>query len=186
MRNHLALVTGLFLSSCLPMEAQIRASQIVLPQTSPSLTMILFRAPRVRLPIIAPLIQLPVKPLSYPAFLLAASYKPEPSLESRLSIEVFRTPFLKESSFLIAHLWRGLQLDGFESTLHSQNPQFGSTECSISFQDFRSSSHDQLGVTSSVRFYGVSLRYNFGRDVEARKPIALWRSLSRIVGPALN
>jgi hypothetical protein len=186
MRNHLALVTGLFLSSCLPMEAQIRASQIVLPQTSPSLTMILFRAPQVPSSLIVLSIQLPRKPLSYPVFFLAAAYKPEPSLESRLPIDVFRTPFLKESSFLIAHLWRGLQLDGFESTLHSQNPQFGSPASGIGFQDFRSSPHDQAGVTSSVGFYGISLRYSFGRDAEARKPIALWRSLSRFVGPALN
>jgi hypothetical protein len=186
MGNHLVLVTGLLLSSCLPMKAQIPAAQIVLPQTSPSLIKILFRAPQVPASLIVLTNQLPRKPVSYPVFLLAAAYKPEPSLESRLPIEVFRTPFLKKSSFLIAHFWRGLQMDGFESTLHSQNPQFGSPASSVGFQDFRPSSHDQAGVTSSVRFYGISLRYSLGRDAETRKPIAPWRSLSRIVGPALN
>jgi hypothetical protein len=162
MGNHLVLVTGLFLSSCLTIEAQTPATQIALEQTSPSLTKILFRAPPVPSSLIVLPIQLPRTPLSYPVFFLAAAYKPEPSPESRLPIEVFRTPFLKESSFLLANLWRGLQLDGFERTLHSQNPQFGSSASSIGFQDFRSSSHDQAAVTSSLGYYGISLRYSFG------------------------
>jgi len=31
-----------------------------------------------------------------------------------------------ESSFLVARLWRGLQLDAVDSTLHSQSLQLGS------------------------------------------------------------
>ena len=186
MGNHLLPVAALLLSSCLSMEAQTTATQVALAQTSSSLTIVQFPASRVRVPLIVLPIQLPRKPLSYSVFFLAAAYKPEPSLESRLSIEVFRTPFLKESSFLLADLWRGLQLDGFESTLHSQNPQFWSPASSIGFQDFRSSSHDEAAVTSSVGFYGISLRYSFGRDAETRKPIPMWRCLSRIIGTVLN
>jgi len=69
------------------MEGQTPPTQVVLAQTSPSLTMILFPAPRVRLsPIVLP-VQLPRKPLPHPEFLLAAAYKAEPNLESRLPIE---------------------------------------------------------------------------------------------------
>ena len=42
MLNHLVLAGGLLLSSCVPIEAQITATQIVLAQTSPDLTMIRF------------------------------------------------------------------------------------------------------------------------------------------------
>ena len=125
MRSHLVLVVGLLLSSCLPMEAQTPATQVVLAQTSPNLTMIPVRTLRLRLLLIALPIQLPRKLLPHPEFLLAAAYKPEPSLESRLSIEEFRAPFLTESSFLLARLWRGLQLDVVDSTLHSQSLQLG-------------------------------------------------------------
>jgi hypothetical protein len=177
MRNHSILAAGLLLSSCLPMQAQTPATQIVLAQTSPNLTMILFRAPQVRLSLTVLPIQLPGKPLSHRAFFLGAAYEPEASLESWLPIEVIRTPLLTESSFLIARLWRGLQVDGFDSTVYSQ---------SSGFQDFRPSSHDQAGIASSVGLDGISLRYSFGRDAETRKPIPIWRCLSRIVGTVLN
>jgi hypothetical protein len=182
MRNHLVLVAGLVLSSCLPMEAQTPATQIVLAQTSSSLTMILFRASRVRLSLIVLPIQLPGKPLPHPAFLWAEAYKPESSLESRLPIEEFRTPLLTESSFLVAHLWRGLQLYIFESTLHSQSLQLGSPTSGIGFEDLRPSSNDQAGIASSVGLDGISLRYSFGRDAETRKPVQIWRCVSWVIG----
>jgi hypothetical protein len=182
MRNCLILVLGLLLRSCLPLEAQVPATQIVLAQTSSSLTMILFRAPRVRLSLIVLPIQLPAKPLSPPAFLLAAVYKPESSLESRLPIEEFRTPLLTESNFLVAHLWRGLQLDVFERTLHSQGLQLGSPMSGVGFRDLRPSTNDQAGIANSVGLDGISLRYSFGRDAETRKPVQIWRCVSRVMG----
>jgi hypothetical protein len=182
MRNHLVVVAGLLLSSCLSMEAQTPATQIVLAQTSPSLTMILFPASRVRSSLIVLPIQLPGKPLPHPAFLWAAAYKPEPSLESRLPIEEFRTPLLTESSFLVAHLWRGLQLDVFERTLYSQSLQLGSPTSGIGFEDLRSSRSDQAAIASSVGLDGISLRYSFGRDAETRKPVQILRCMSWVIG----
>jgi hypothetical protein len=184
MRSHLVLVAGLILGNYLPMEAQTPATQIVLAQTSPSpnLTMILFRAPRVRLSLVVLPIQLPRNPLPHPAFLLAAAYKPEPSLESRLPIEEVRTSLLTESSFLVAHLWRGLQLDIVDSTLHSQSLQLGSPRSGSGFQDFHPSSHDQAGIASSVGLDGISLRYSFGRDAETKKPVQMLRCVSWVIG----
>jgi hypothetical protein len=182
MRNYLILAAGLLLSGCLPMEAQTLATETVLAQTSPSLTLIVLRASRVRLsPIVLP-VQLPRKPLPHPAILLAGVYKPETSLETRLPIEEFRTPFLTESSFLVAHLWRGLQLDAVDSTLHSQSLQLGSPRIGSGFQNFRPSSHDQAGITSSSEFDGIRLRYSFGRDSDTRKAIRMWRCVSWAIG----
>ena len=149
MRNYLVLVAGLLLISCLPMEAQTLATEVVLRHTLPSLTLIGLRTSRVRIsPIVLP-IQLPRKPIPH-LIRLAGAYKPGASLETRLPIEDVRTPFLTESSFLIAHLWRGLQLDAVDSTVHSQSLQLGSQRTGSGFQDFRPSSHDQEGVANSV------------------------------------
>ena len=180
MRNHLVLLAGLILSSCLPMEAQTPAAKIVLAQTVPGLSMMLFRAPRVGLSLIVPPTALPSVP--HPAYLLGEAYKPEPSLESRLPIEVVRTSFLTESSFLIAHVWRGVQLDVFESTLHSRSLLIGSPSFASSIQDFQPSSHDQAGVANSIGFDGISLRYTFDRKAETGKPNQIWRCVSWIIG----
>lgn len=175
MRNYLVLVAGLLLMGCLSMEAQTLANRIVLAQTSPSPTLIVLRTSRVRLlPFVLP-IQLTRKPLPHPAMLFAWAYKPEAGLETRLPIEEFRAPFLTESSFLVAHLWRGLQLDVMDSTIYSQSLQRGSPRIGSGFQNFRPSSHDQAGITSSAELDGIRLRYSFGRDADTRRLIRIWR-----------
>jgi hypothetical protein len=176
MRVQFALVAGLLLSSCLPITAQTPAAQIVLAQTPSSPTMILFRTPRVRLSLIAPPIQLPREPLPHPAFHLAAAYKPEPSLESRLPIEEVRTSFLTESSFQVVHLWRGLRLDVSDSTIHFQSLRLGSSRSGGGFQDLRVPTHDQAGIAKSVEFDGINLKYSFGRDTQTRRPGQIWRA----------
>jgi hypothetical protein len=176
MPNLLALVAGLLLSICLPVKAQTLAKQIVLAQKSSSPNTILLPASRVRFSLIVQPIKLSRKPLPPLALLLAATYKPEPSLGSRLPIEEVRTSFLTESRFQLAHFWRGLQLDAIDSTLRFGSPRSGS-----GFQDFRPPSHDQEGVASSVGFDGISLRYSFDRDVETRTPAQGWHCMLWIV-----
>ncbi len=182
MRKYLILAAGLLLSGWPSMEAQTLATETVLAQTSPSLTLIVLRASRVRLPPMVLPVQPPRKPIPHPAILLAGIYKPETSLETRLPIEEFRTPFLTESSFLVAHLWRGLQLDAVDSTLRSQSLQLGSPRTGGGFQNFRPSSHDQAGITSSAELGGIRLRYSFGRDSDTRKGIGIWRCVSWAMG----
>jgi hypothetical protein len=182
MRDRLIVVIGLVLSSCLPLEAQTPATQIALAQTYPDLTTILFPATRFPLsPIVLP-IPLFGKPFPHPAFLLDAAYEPDPSLESRLSIESFRTPLLTESSFRIADLWRGLKLDLFQSTLHSHGPQLGSPTSGVGSYYLRPSTNDQAGLANSVSLSGISLRYSFGRDAETRKAVHIWRCVSWVIG----
>jgi hypothetical protein len=173
---------GLLLIACFHTEAQTPATQFALEQTPPDLTMILFPAPRVWLsPIVLP-IQLLGKPFPRPAFLLSAVYGPEPSLESRLPIDEFRTPLLTESSFLVAHLWRGLKLDLFESTLHSRGLQLGSPTSGVGSYHLRLSSNDQAGLANSVGLEGIRVRFSFGRDAETRKPVQIWRCVSWVIG----
>jgi hypothetical protein len=178
MRNQLVLLAGLLLSSCFPMEAQAPVAPAILAHTSPGLpmTITLFRASPIRSST-----TLPERPPRRPAFLLATAYGPEPSLESRLPIDQFQTPLLAESRFPVAHLWRGLKLDVFESTFHSHSWQRGSPTSGVGFQDLRPLSSDQAGIGSSIRHNGLSLTYSFGRDA-ARRPIQILRCLSWVVG----
>lgn len=108
---------------------------------------------------------------------LAPRYAQEPSLESRFSIEAVRTPFLSESTYPIMHLWRGLDLDGFDNTIHAQNTELGWLASRGFFQAAPPSNHDQASVGSSLETYGISLRYTFGSPTSHRlRPI--WRSVS--------
>ena len=173
---------GLLLIACFPTEAQTPASQFALEQTPSDLTMILFPAPLTRLlPIVLP-IQLFGKSFPRPTFLLDEVYKPEPSLEHRLLIEPFRTPFLTESSLPVTHLWRGLKLVLFESTIHPRGLELGSPTSGIGFYYMRPSTNDQAGVANSVGLSGISLRYSFGRDAERGKPAQIWRCVSWVIG----
>jgi hypothetical protein len=159
MWNHLILVAGVLLSSCVPMDAQTPAIRAVLEQTSPRLGLIPFPALRFRFSPIALPIQLPGKSLLHPTFLSTSAYKPEPSLESRLQIEEVRTPLLTESRVLIAHLWQGLHVDVLDSTLHSPGVRLG-----------------------SAGLDGVSLSYSFRRTAETQRPGQIWRCVSWFTG----
>jgi hypothetical protein len=177
MRNYLVLISGLFLSTCLPIAAQTPGARIVLASTTPRvLPVTLFLASRAR-----PSIDLPEKPLPRSAFLLAMAYKPGPSLASRLPIDDFRTPLVAESSVPIVHLWRGLKLDVFERTSYSHSLQRGSPASGVAFQDLRPSSHDQAALANSFSGNGLSLRYDFGRDATS-KPVQMWRCVSWVIG----
>lgn len=173
---------GLFLIACFPTEAQTPATQFALEQTPSELTMILFPAPLPWLsPIVLP-IQLFGKPFPHPTFLSDEVYKPDPSLENRLLIESFRTPFLTESSLPVAHLWRGLKLVLFDGTIHSRGLELGSPTSGIGFYYMRPSTNDQAGLANSVGLSGISLRYSFGRDAERGKPVQIWRCVSWVIG----
>jgi len=115
---------------------------------------------------------------------LPPPYKTDRSLESRLSIEEIRTPFLTESHLPVVHFWNGRsQVEGFDSTAKIQNVQLGPSRFGlISLRDFRPSSHDQEGVANSVGSDGISLRFSFGRDVQTRKRTPIWRCAASIIG----
>jgi hypothetical protein len=184
MRNQLILAAGFLLSSCLPVEAQTPSAQIVLAETSPPpvVPMILvFRASPIRASTELPEQPLPHYSAPHPTPLLAAAYKPDPSLGSQLGIDEFRTPMLTESSLPVANLWRGLNLDAFESTSHAPSLWRFSPTSGAGFEDLRPRSSDQASIGSSVGRSGLSLRYRFGRDA-ARKPSQILRCVSWVIG----
>ena len=110
-------------------------------------------------------------------------YKTDRSLESRLSIEEVRTPFLAESYLPVIQLWKGrFKMEGYDSTANIQNVQLGPSRFGlISLRDFRPSSHDQEGVANSVGLDGISLKFRLGRDVQTRKPTPIWRCAAAII-----
>jgi hypothetical protein len=189
-RRHLLFaVGGLVLGSFLPTEAQTLATQISLLQPSSRGTARPFRESLARLLPVVPRNQLPDKPvprnnnqISDHAYLLASAYKPQPRRESWLEMEEFRSPLLTESSFDVAHLWRGLQLDAFESTLHSQSLQLGSPMSNIGFEALQPTRSDQATIANSIGRDGIRLRYTFGHDYESQKPAQILRCASLIVG----
>ncbi len=173
---------GLLLIACLPTEAQTPALQFALEQTPSDLTMISLPAPPPRsLPIVLP-IQLFAESFPRPTLLLDDVYTPVPSLQNRQLIESFRTTFLTESSLPVAHLWRGLKLVLFKSTVHPRGLELRSPTSGIGSYYVRSSTNDQAGVANSVGLTGISLRYSFGRDAERGKPVQIWRCVSWIIG----
>jgi hypothetical protein len=173
---------GLLLIACFPTEAQIPATQWAAEQTPSGLTVILFPAPRVWLSPIALPIQLFARRLPRPAFLLDTVYEPDPSLENRLAIESFQNRFLTESSLPVAHLWKGLKLVLFESTIHPRGLELGSPISGIGSYYLRPLTNDQAGVANSFGFSGISLRYSFGRDAERGNPVQIWRCVSWVIG----
>jgi hypothetical protein len=173
---------GLLLIACFSTEAQIPVSQFALEQAPSDLTMTLFPAP---LPWLSPIV-LPIKPFgkrfSRPTFFEYEVYKPDPSVENRLLIESFRTPFLRESSLSVAHLWQGLNLVLFESTIHPRGPDLVLPASGIGSYYLRRSPNDQAGVANSVGLSGISLRYSFGRDAERGKSVHIWRCVAWVIG----
>src|SRR5271155_1782670 len=172
---------GLLLISCFFTDAQTPASQFALEQTPSNLSMILFPAP---LPWLLPIV-LPIKPIGTlfprPTFFGYEVYEPDPSLKTRLLIGSFRTPLLTESSLSVGHLWQGLNLVLFKSTIHPRGPELVSPASGIGSYHLRPSTNDQAGVANSVGLSGISLRYSFGRDAERGKSVHIWRCVSSVI-----
>jgi hypothetical protein len=185
MRNQLLVVTVLLLASGLPLKAQTVMTHISMSPSSVA-------SPSYRRTFSSSVIlfnQLPDKPTPRPSVRidylpspLAATYKPEPSLESLLQMEEFRTSLVTESSFEMAHVWRGLQLDFVESTVHSRGLQLGSPMLGIGFRDLNTSANDQASVANSVEGDAISLTYTFGHNDGSRRQAKVLRCVSWVVG----
>jgi len=173
---------GLLLIACCPMEAQTLATQLAPEQMPSGLALIRFPASRVWLSPIALPIQLFTRRLPRPAFLLDTVYEPDPGLQNRLPFESFQTRSLTESSLPVAHLWRGLKLVLFESTIHPRGLELSSQTSGIGSYYRRPSTNDQAGLANSFGFSGLSLRYSFGRDAERENPVQIWRCVSWVIG----
>lgn len=182
MRPFFSVLCGVFLLSCLPARAQNIAGPVFVGSAST----------RAVAAAAASLAGLPKKPKPQPVIearqnydaarsKLAGAYESEPSLEERLSIKAVRTPFLSESTYFVTHLWKGLELDGFDNTIHAQNTQLGWLASNGYFQAAPPSNHDQASVGTSTETYGVSLRYTFGREKRSEEPKPLWSKISSLI-----
>jgi hypothetical protein len=97
-----------------------------------------------------------------------------------------KTLTLTQSNLPVFQLWGGrLQLDAFQSTLHSQNVQLGPSGYG-GIEGFRPTRQSYPGGPLSVHFSGFSLSFHFGRDSRAKHPPQVWRRMTRFVGTVLN
>ena len=184
MHKRFIMLLGMFLGSHAPVAAQAPAPQIVLAQehVAPIITMLRT-------------VSTPLSALSFPlaqdhgqsparfSLLFAGAYERGHSLEPLPPMEEVKNLILTLSSLPLVQFWGGrLQLDAFQSTLHSQNVQLGPLGCG-SMQGFRPPAQSYPGGQRSAR---ISLSFHFGRDARTGRPTQAWRNLSRIVGTVLN
>jgi hypothetical protein len=175
---------GVFLGSCVPTVAQTLAPQIV-ERVEPTMTML--RTVSAPLPAASFLLYqdpgnspAPVSPL------FAGAHESDHTIERLLPMEEVKILFFTKSSMLLVQLWGGrLQLDAFQSTLHTQNVPLDPLSYRGT-QGFRSARHSYPGGPSSVHLSGFSVSYHFGHDARTGRQTEAWRNLSRIVGTLLN
>ena len=184
MHKRFIVLLGMFLGSHAPVAAQTPPPQIVLAQehVAPIITMLR----TVSTPLLAlsfPLAQDHGQSPARFSLLFAGAYEPDHSLEPLPPMEEVKNLILTLSSLPLVQFWGGrLQLDAFQSTLHSQNMQLGPLGYG-GMQGFRPPAQSYLGGPRSVR---ISLSFHFGRDARTGRPTQAWRNLSRIVGTVLN
>jgi hypothetical protein len=181
------VLLGIFLASPVLAVAQTPPARIVLAQERVAPTLAMFPAALTPLPAASFLsYQDRGKPLDHFSSVLAGAYKRDRSLVRLPPTEKFRTLFFTQSSIRLFQIWGGrLQLNAFQSSLHPQDMQFGSSGDGGP-QYFRPPRQSSLGGPRPIDLSGISLSFHFGRDVQTGHPIQTWRSLSRIVGTVLN
>jgi hypothetical protein len=181
------LLLGMFLLSGVSEAAQTAGSQIVLGQKHVADIMTMHRKASTPLLVSSFLLsQDSEKSPAHFSLLLSGAYQPDQSLEHLSPMDKVKTLTLTQSSLPLVQLWGGrLQLDAFQSTLHSQNVQLGPLGYG-GIEGFRPSRQSYLGGPLSVNFSGLSLSFHFGRDSRTRRPTQAWRRLTRIVGTVLN
>ncbi len=187
MHKGFILLLGMFLLSGVSEAAQTAGSQIVLVKEHIAPVMRMLHP--VTIPLAAASLLRYQNPGKFPAhfsLLLSGAYEPDESLEHLSPMDKVKTLTLTQSSLPLVQLWGGrLQLDAFQSTLHSQNVQLGPLGYG-GMEGFHPSRQGYLGGPLSVHFSGLSLSFHLGRDSRARRPTQVWRRLTRIVGTVLN
>jgi len=113
--------------------------------------------------------------------LLVRAYARDEGRENLSPIQRAKTLFLRQSSLPIFQLWGGrLRLEGFTSKLHTPNLQLGPPAVGGP-QNLSSAQAAYPGGPRSVRFYGLSLSFHFGRNAEIGRPTPIWRCFARMV-----
>jgi hypothetical protein len=181
------LLLGMFLGSHVPVAGQTPAPQIVAAQEHIAPVMTILRTVSIPFPAASFLRsqELGKSPAHF-SLLFSGTLERDHGLEHLSPMDEVKTLTLTQSSLPLVQLWGGrLQLDAFQSTLHSQNVQLGPLGYG-GIEGFHPSRQSYPGGPLSVHFAGLSLSFHFDRDSRARRPTQLWRCLTRIVGTVLN
>ncbi len=186
--KRLILVLGMFLGSHVPVAGQIPAPQLVLAQEQHGAQIMTMHQP-VSTPLPAASFLLSQDPGKSPALfslLFAGVYERKHSQEHLSPMDEVKTLTLTQSSLQLAQLWGGrLQLDAFQSTLHSQNLQLGPLGYG-GMEGFRPPRLSYPGGPRSVHLSGLSLSFHFGGEARTGRPTQVWRRITRFVGTVLN
>lgn len=114
--------------------------------------------------------------------LFAGAYRPDYSQQSFLPIDAVKTLLLTRSSLPLIRFWGGrLQLEAFQSTVHSPNAQPGN-----SMRTFSGVRQGCPCGPGSSHLSGLSLSFRLGRDARTGHSPQLWRGLTRAVTAVLN
>jgi hypothetical protein len=177
MKYQLILATVLLLTTCAPAKTQTLTTTVFLvpPRVEPATSWV--RTSRSRFSKnVSRTTQLPSEPaprLTAPAI---PAYLPDRNSEGGSLVDHVSTPFLTESRLAVAEFWKGrLQINGFESTRHMQNEQFGPPGY-ITLPP----SHDQAGLANSGGSDGISLVLSFGRHARSTSQPEAWRCVEWI------
>lgn len=174
MQKWLILWLGVLLSGGLSGAAQTPTTQVVLIREPPAPLLLLVQVVPAQLPP-APVPPAPLAGTTPGRFtvLLARVDSPDQGLKGLLSVEVIKTAFATESRVPIVQLSGGrLHLDGFASTYHMKNLLLGPSGLG----------HPGMMVPRSAWVYGISLRFQLGRDAQTKRRADGWRRPVRMVG----
>jgi len=185
MYKRFILLVGLFLGTHIPTAAQTPAPQIVPAREQvASITTTVRTVPAAVLAAPFLLFENPAQSAAHFSY-LAGTYERDQTLQSLSPTREVKTLFLTQLSVPLVQFCGGrLGLDGFTSTLHMQNVQFGPS--AAGGLDLRPPRQGYPGGPRSVGLYGISLSFHFGPDPGTRRPNQGWRCLPRIVGTVLN
>lgn len=181
MRDGFILLLSVFLSNL------VAVAQTSTPQTVPAQELVApiisrFQTVRVSSPARSfVLSEDPRKSAGHPSYLFDRTSERDQDLENLSRIRRVKTLFLTQSSLPLFQLWGGrLRLDGFTSRLHMQNVQLG-PPADGGLQSLFSPRRGYPGGPRSVRFYGLSVSFPFGRDTQIGRPTQTWRCFARLV-----
>ena len=182
MHKRFILLLGVFLGSHVLTAAQAPAPELVPAQER--VAPIVTTAPAPLLTVSSLLPENPANSVAHFNYLFVPDYEPGQGLESLSPLREVKTLFLTQSLLPLVQLWGGrLRLDGFTSTLHTQNVQLGPSAAG-GLLDFRPPRQAYPGGPRSVGLYGVNLSFHFGRDAQIGRPTQIWRYFARIAGAA--
>jgi hypothetical protein len=185
MYRRFILPLGMFLVSHLQMAGQTPVPRTILVPEHAAQIMTIQRT----VSTLAPSLLLSQDPGKSPAHfsrLVVVAYGGDHSLDYLSPMDEVKTMTLTQSSLPLGQLWGGrIQLDAFQSTLHTQNVQLGPAGYD-GMEGFAPTRQGYPGAPLSIHFSGLSLSFHFGRESRTRHATQGSRHITQFVGTVLN